>query len=414
MRVAYVCSRYPAVSHTFVLREVLALRRSGVEVDTFSIRRADPADVLAPADREALDTTFAILPPRPARLALAHLRALALAPSAYAATLRRALALAPPGARNRLWRLFYFAEAIVLAREAERRGAQHLHAHFANVGADVSLLAAYFGAAAGRGARTWSFTMHGPAELYDVREHRLREKVDAASFVACISDFARSQLMGLTAPREWGKLHVVHCGLDTADFSAAARDRVSEDGKQSGPLRILNVGRLTGVKGHPVLLEAVARLRRAGRDVRVTIVGDGPERQELERLARELGVADAVELPGAVGQDRIRDFFAHADVFCVPSFAEGVPVVLMEAMAMELPVVATRVMGVPELVTEGEHGLLVPPARADLLAEALDALADDPAGRARMGAAGRRKVQAEFEQDASAARLAELFGAVRP
>jgi glycosyltransferase involved in cell wall biosynthesis len=199
---------------------------------------------------------------------------------------------------------------------------------------------------------------------------------------------------------------VVHCGLDTAAFSPAER----RDG--DGTLRILNVARLTGVKGHPVLLEAVAELRRGGRDVRLTIVGDGPERERLRRQASELGIDSAVDLPGAVGQDRIRDHFAAADVFCVPSFAEGVPVVLMEAMAMELPVVATRVMGVGELVEDGVHGLLVAPARADRLADALAQLADDPERRARMGAAGRRKVQAEFEQDASAARLAELFGAL--
>lgn len=400
MRVAYVCSRYPAISHTFVLREVLALRRRGVEVHTFSIRRAADSEVLAPADRDALQTTFAILPARWLRLTLAHLRAMLLAPATYAATLRRALALAPPGLRGRLWQLFYFGEAIVLAREVERRGIRHMHAHFANVGADVTLLAAHFGGI------TWSFTMHGPAEFYDVPGHRLREKARAAAFVACISDFCRSQLMGLVPVDEWDKLHVVHCGLDTTEFTpvdnASGRDSV---------LRVLNVARLTGVKGHAVLLEAVAALRDGGRDVRLTIVGDGPERTRLERLAREFGIEDAVDLPGAVGQDRIRDFFAAADVFCLPSFAEGVPVVLMEAMAMGLPVVATRVMGVGELVEDGEHGRLVAPARADRLADALAELAADPGRRELMGQRGRLKVRAEFELDHSAALLAELFEA---
>jgi glycosyltransferase involved in cell wall biosynthesis len=406
VRVAYVCSRYPAISHTFVLREVLALRRRGVTVDTFSIRRTASTDLLTAADNEAFDTTFAILPPGWLRFTVAHLRALALAPAAYAATLRRTLSLAPTGVRGRLWQVFYFAEAIVLAREVERRGVDHMHAHFANVGSDVALLAASFGEAAGRGPATWSFTMHGPAEFYDVHQHRLREKVDAASFVACISDFCRSQLMGLVPTKEWDKLHVVHCGLVTADFSPGS-ERVA-----GGPLRVLNVARLTGVKGHPILLEAVAELRRDGHDVTLTILGDGPERERLDQIARELEIEDAVAMPGAVGQDRVRHELAHADVFCAPSFAEGVPVVLMEAMAMELPVVATRVMGVGELVEDGKHGQLVPPARADLLAAALASLAGDPDRRARMGAAGRRKVQAEFEQDASAVRLAELFADV--
>jgi glycosyltransferase involved in cell wall biosynthesis len=168
------------------------------------------------------------------------------------------------------------------------------------------------------------------------------------------------------------------------------------------------------VKGHPVLMEAVAELRRDGHDVQLTIVGDGPERERLRQIARELEIEDAVELPGAVGQEEVREQLVRADVFCAPSFAEGVPVVLMEAMATELPVVATRVMGVGELVDDGKQGLLVPPARADLLAGALASLAADPERRAAMGAAGRRKVQAEFDQDASAARLAELFGALGP
>jgi colanic acid/amylovoran biosynthesis glycosyltransferase len=404
VRVAYVCSRYPAISHTFVLREVLALRKRGVSVDTFSIRRATESEVLSEADREALETTFAILPARWARLSFAHLRALVLAPAAYVATLRRALSLSPPGARARLWRLFYFAEAIVLARETERRGIGHVHAHFANVGSDVALLAAFFGETAQRGARTWSFTMHGPAEFYEVSRYRLREKVESAAFVACISDFSRSQLMGLSPGAAWDRLHVVHCGLDTTDFVPGGNS-----GSADGPLRVLNVARLTGVKGQPILLEAVAELRRDGHDVQVTILGDGPERERLRQLARELEIEDAVELPGAVGQERVRDELARAHVFCAPSFAEGVPVVLMEAMAMELPVVATRVMGVGELVEDGEHGLLVPPGRADHLAAALASLGADPERRARMGAAGRRKVEAEFEGDMSAARLAELF-----
>jgi glycosyltransferase involved in cell wall biosynthesis len=397
VRVAYVCSRYPAISHTFVLREVLALRRRGVEVYTFSIRRAEDSDVLAAADREALKTTFALLPARWLRFAFAHVGAILTAPRAYAATLRRALSLAPPGLRGRLWQLFYFAEAIVLAREVARRGIPHLHAHFANVGADVTLLAAHFG------GTTWSFTMHGPAEFYDISAYRLREKVEAAAFVACISNFCRSQLMGQVRVEEWDKLHVVHCGLDTSEFTPADGPR------DSGPLRVLNVARLSPVKGHALLLEAVAALRDRGRDVRLTIVGDGPERKRLERLARELGIDEAVDLPGPVGQDRIRGFFAGADVFCLPSFAEGVPVVLMEAMAMRLPVVATRVMGVSELVEHGTHGLLVAPGRADLLAGAIADLADDLERRQLMGEAGRLMVRGKFELDHAAAQLAELF-----
>ena len=385
------------------MREVAALRRLGVDVRTFSIRRADPAELLSPEDREADATTTSVLPPRWGDLARAHLRALVKAPRAYARTLRRALELAPRGARGTLWQLFYFAEAIQLHDDCERQGIGHVHAHFANVGADVALLAAHYGAAAGRGPASWSFTMHGPAEFYDVGAHRLRAKVEAAGFVACISDFCRSQLMGLAAPDHWDKLHVVHCGVDLGAFAP------SRHAAKDGTLSVVNVARLTEPKGHLVLLEAVARLLGEGLAIRLAVVGDGPLRERLAQRARELGIAAAVDLPGAVGQDRIRAYYDGADVFCAPSFAEGVPVVLMEAMAMELPVVATRVMGVPELVEDGVHGRLVAPGRADLLADAIRELAAAPGERAAMGGRGRQKVAAEFDVDAQAALLARLF-----
>jgi len=401
--IAYLCSRYPAVSHAFVQREVLALRRRGVDVRTFTIRRAEPSELLSRTDREEYATTVAVLPARWSVLVTSHLAAFVASPRAYLGTLLRALGHAPPGLRGRVWQLFYFAEAIQVWRECEKQGVSHLHAHFANVGSDVALLAARFGALAGRGPRTWSFTMHGSAEFYDVTMHRLAEKVAASDFVACISDFCRSQLMGIAAAEHWQKLHVVHCGVDTEEFAPLSRDSTTAG------LSVLSVGRLVDRKGYAVLLHAARRLRDAGIDVRAIVVGDGPERDRLRALAEELGIATAVEFAGAVGQDEIRRFYERADVFCTPGFAEGVPVVLMEAMAMGLPVVATRVMGVPELVEDGVSGKLVSPGRADLLAEAIGELAAGPAERRRLGEAGRLKVIADFDIDRSALQLQRLF-----
>jgi colanic acid/amylovoran biosynthesis glycosyltransferase len=404
--IAYLCSRYPAVSHAFVQREVLALRRRGVDVRTFTIRRADASQLLSRADREEYETTRAVLPPRWGALVAAHLRAALGSWGAYLGTFARATELGRPGLRGRLWQVFYFAEAIQVWRECQKQGVSHIHAHFANVGSDVALLAAHYGAAAGRGPRTWSFTMHGPAEFYDVTAHRLPEKVAASDFVACISDFCRSQLMGFSAREEWPKLHVVHCGVDTEKFAQRAGTSAREG------LRIVNVGRLVDVKGQALLLEALAQLRADGLDVQATIIGDGPERERLRALAGELGVEAAVEFTGAVGQDDIRGYYERADLFCAPSFAEGVPVVLMEAMATGLPVVATQVMGVPELVEDGVTGRLVPPGRADLVAEAIRGLAEQPDERARMGECGRAKVAAEFDVHGSAVRLERLFEGV--
>jgi glycosyltransferase involved in cell wall biosynthesis len=259
MRIAYLVSRYPAISHTFILREVLALRRLGAEIETFSVRRTDPHELLSTADREAFATTETIVPPRPLKLAADHAAALVSKPLRYTATLLLALRLSPPGARGVLWQVFYFVEAIALWRRCEQRDVRHVHAHFANVATDVALLAAEFG-----GERwSWSFTMHGSAEFYDVARHRLREKVERADLVVCISHFSRSQLMGFVTEDHWPKLRMVHCGVDPEAFRP-----VGERNSYGGPTRILHVGRLVQVKGHAILLHALAELARCSATVR--------------------------------------------------------------------------------------------------------------------------------------------------
>jgi hypothetical protein len=198
VKVAYLCAQYPAVSHTFVLREVEALRRLGAEIATFSIRRAGSDHLLAHADRVAFESTYAILPPRWTALCAAHLKLAFSAPAAYLSTLMLALRLAPAGLRGSIWQFFYFVEAVVLWNECRRRGIRHIHVHLANAAADVALLAAEIGSAVEpEHAWSWSFTIHGPTEFYDVSRFRLAEKLRHARFVICISDYARSQLMTL-------------------------------------------------------------------------------------------------------------------------------------------------------------------------------------------------------------------------
>lgn len=397
MHVAYLASRYPDVSHTFIQREIVALRRLGVEISTLTVRRARPDQTLSALDREEAAGTYSILPPRLGDHLGAHRRALG---RGYLACLVRSLRRAPGGARALLWRLFYFAEAVVLWDQCTRRGIEHVHAHFANVGSDVAELAAELSG----GSLGWSFTMHGSTEFYDVPGHRLADKVRSASFVVCVSDFTRSQLMMWVGDEQWDKLRVIRCAVDTAAFAPPPSRR------HGGPLRILCVSRLVLGKGLTLLFEAMAGLDV---DTELVLVGDGPERSRLERRAGELGVR--VRFAGAVGQDEIRRHYAEADVFCLPSFAEGVPVVLMEAMAMGLPVVATRISGIPELVDDGATGLLVPPARADELASALAELASDPGRREAMGAAARDAVVERYDLEANAPELAGLFsGRSRP
>jgi len=400
-RIAYFAARYPHVSHAFVLREVIALRRLGVTVETAAVRRSEPAHVVSEADRHAFRTTFAILPPRPLQVVLAHAHALLRRPSGYLAALRFALRHHAPGLKGRLWQVFYFLEAGVLWHWCRRRGIRHVHVHFANVAADVAMLAAVIGAPELR----WSFTMHGSAEFFDVSHYRLGEKVRRADWVACISDFCRSQLMSQVEPEHWAKLRVVHCGVDLEEYAPTVKERTGAE----EPLRLLTVGRLVPVKGQPLLVEAVATLRRRGHDVCLTIIGEGPARGAIEEAIARHGVGDAVRLAGSVGQDEIRAHYAAADIFMLPSFTEGLPVVLMEAMAMGIPVLTTQVTGIPELVDSDVSGVMVRPGRLDEILGALERLVADPDLRRRLGAAGREKIAREFDVRSSARQLQTLL-----
>lgn len=400
MRLAYLISRYPFISHVFIQREVLALRGAGVEVHTFTIRRAGEEHLLSEVDRNEASRTHALVPPRLLDLVRSHAMAAASRPARYLSTLMLAFRLRGRGARSALWQVFYFGEAVLMWRECRRRGIGHIHAHHANVASDVALLAAHLG---GEGW-SWSFTMHGSTEFFDVREHRLPQKVELAGFVVCVSDHGRSQLMSLVDPRHWDKIEVVHCGVDPGVFAPGPR----RDG--GGPLEILTVGRAVPVKGQTLLVRALAELGKRGFDAALTVVGDGPGLDELRLMAKELGIESRVRLPGPVGQQEIRDYYERADVFALPSFAEGVPVVLMEAMATGVPVVASRITGVPELVDDGSSGLLVVPGRFDELVGALERLLSLSADeRWEMGLAGREKVRAEFSIDRTAAELMQLF-----
>ncbi len=410
-RVAYLVSQYPALSHAFIETEVEQLRRLGVEVRTFSVRPWDPQRLLtARATAEAAATT--VLQHRPARhLAAALAALLRRRPAALAPLVRQALRTGPPTAGARCRQLLYLAEALVLWRHLARAGLRHVHVHFANNGADIARLTAAVGRAVdGPGAGwAWTMSMHGPTELEDHTRWDLAAKAASAAWVACISDYCRSQLMRLLAPQEWPKLSVVRMGVDTERFAPGGghpRGAVPE-----GPLRVLTVGRLVPEKGAPVLVQAVAELVASGVPTELTVVGAGPLAGALAAQVEAAGLGAHVRFLGAVGQEDLPDLYRAADAFCLPSFAEGLPVVLMEAMACGLPVVSTTIAGIPELVHDGATGLLVPPGRADLLAQALRRLAADPALRTALGTGARELVRRQHDAAGGPRLLVGLFGA---
>ena len=396
VRVAYMTGEYPRATDTFIQREVAALRALGAEVETFSIRRPAEREAVGPEQRAERERTTYVLPSGVLALLRAHAALLVQSPRRYLATFATALRVRPPGLKALVWQLAYFLEAGVVAREVRRRGIRHLHNHFSNSSCSVAMLAAQLG-----GFR-FSFTMHGPAEFFEPRYWRIDEKIRRAAFVACISHFARSQAMAFARQEDWPKLHVVRCGVTPADYAPPCT--------HNGPgTRLLFVGRLAAVKGLPVLLDAVARVRGERRDVLMTLAGDGPDRASLEQQARELGIEQNVRFLGYQSQAQVRDLLRETDVFVMASFAEGVPVVLMEALAAGVPVVATRIAGVPELVEDGVSGFLVPPGDPAPISNCIVRLLDHPDLRTRFAAAGRATVEREFDVRKNAQLLHELF-----
>ncbi len=398
MRLAYLVSRYPAISHTFILREVLGLRELGFEISTASINDPDrPEGKLTAEERGEAGKTFYVKRAGAVGAGKALLAAGFRHPVKMLAGLRFAVGLAGTDVKKVVYAIFYFFEALLVGNWMRREKVSHLHVHFATPAATVGLITARMFPIG------FSFTVHGPDEFYDAPGYRLTEKIEGADFVCCIGAYARSQLMKLSDVRHWSKFEIVPLGVDPAAFSPQPR---TSDPK---PFEIICVGRLVPAKGQHILLEAFARLVAEGRDVRLRFVGDGPDRPSLEKMAAELNLGEKVIFEGAVNQDRIRDLYAGADLFALASFAEGIPVVLMEAMALELPCVTTFITGIPELIRPGVDGLLVPPSDVVGLADAMAELMDDPARRAALAKAGRERVLEKYNLPKNIGKLGEVF-----
>jgi len=392
---AYLTGEYPRATDTFIQREVAALRALGLELRTASIRRTGPEHIVGPEQAAEQAQTFHVLPATAGPALLTALGQALRQPGRLLGALALAWRTAPKGLRGRAYNLIYLAEALVLARWMRANGIVHLHNHIAKASCTVAMLASYLSGI------PYSFTLHGPDDLAEPVHWRLDAKIARAAFVACISDFCRAQAMLASDRAHWDRLHVIHCGVDPARYD---RPRTAGEG------RLLFVGRLAAVKGIPVLFEALAAARAARPGLTLTLIGDGPERRALEAEAAARGIADALTFAGYRSQAEVADALTRADLLVLPSFAEGVPVVLMEAMAARLPVVATRVAGVPELVEDGVSGHLVPAGSPEPLAAAILSALAAPAA---MGEAGRTRVVQEFDSAAEAARLATLLAPVR-
>jgi glycosyltransferase involved in cell wall biosynthesis len=397
--VAHVMSRFPQISETFILNEILELERLGTRVEVFSILR-DLGEVRHPqADRLAARCVYGS---STGQLASAQLYWLARRPLSYLSTWLSAVRGNLRSAKFLLRTPATVASGALFAREMRRRGVQHIHAHYATHPA----LAAYV--AHRLTGLPYSFTAHAH-DIY-VERAMLGEKLRNARFAVAISDYNRRLLETLYPEEAVGKLHVVHCGIDPATFSRAERHGTG------GRFTLVCVASLQDYKGHRYLVDAITRLRAAGEPVRALLVGEGELRDAIHAQIREQGVEKDIDLLGAQPRERVRELLASADAVVLPSVVtssgkmEGIPVALMEALGMSLPVVATDISGVSELVEDGVTGLLVPERDPDALAEAIDRLRNDPELGRRLGEAGRGRVVSEFDLRTNTARLDALLG----
>jgi colanic acid/amylovoran biosynthesis glycosyltransferase len=396
IRIAYLVNQYPKVSHSFIRREIRALESRGFEVERIALRGWD--DALADAeDREERQSTRYVLQAGLAALLVEVVLAFLRAPLRFLAALGLALRMSWRAERPLPYHLAYLAEACRVAAWLRESGAVHLHAHFGTNSAEVAMLAHALGAPA------YSFTVHGPEEFDAARCLGLAEKARRSAFVVAISAYGRSQLYRWVDPAHWPRISVVHCGLE-AGFHEVAPAPLPE-----AP-RVVCVGRLCEQKGQRLLVEAAARLAAKGIALEVVLAGDGELRADLEALIRRHDLGRSVKITGWLSSAQVREEILAARALVLPTLAEGLPVVLMEAMALRRPVLSTYVAGIPELVRPGENGWLVPSGDVEALAAALQDLLPLPTAElAAMGEAARRRALERHSIDTEAGKLAALF-----
>jgi glycosyltransferase involved in cell wall biosynthesis len=402
VRIGYLLSQYPAISHTFFLQEVLGLRARGVPIETASINRPDrPSAEMPVVEAAEARRTHYIKDGRKGRTLRKLLGVLFKRPDVVVRGLLAVATLDGLSLGERGFWLFYLAEALLVGRWMKLRRLQHLHVHFGGPVASVGLLTSLAWKV------PYSLTIHGPEELLNVESHHLSTKVAHAKFVFCISDFCRSQLYALVPPSEWDKFTVIRLGVDPLVLTPGARP--NSFSMRDDTLRLVCTGRMVPAKGHLILLQAVQMLREKGISLKVTMIGGGPELDSLQRFVVSNQLADSVNFTKALSHPETLAQLRRADLFALASFAEGIPVALMEAMSLGLPCISTNIAGIPELIRTGVDGLLVPPANAAALASALESLILDSGLRRSLGASARQRIINQYNLPLNQELLAHTF-----
>lgn len=394
----YLINQYPMASQTFIRREIAAIEGTGRTVKRYAIRGWG-TDLVDAEDRAEAARTRRLLDGGVVPLLWSLLRTAIGRPLLFTKALATAWRVGGGSRRGRLLHLAYLGEACLLRQWLVRDGVRHLHVHFGSNSATVALLCRYLG------GPEFSFTVHGPEEFDEPAGLALGEKVAAAKFAVAICSFGRSQLWRWTRPELWSRVQVVRCGVDPRYLQEPATP-------VPGVKRLVNIGRMVEQKGQLLLLEAAARLRERIADFSVVVIGGGELRGEIERRIQALGLQDHVILAGWQDGAAVRSHLEAARGLVMPSFAEGLPVVIMESLARQRPVIATQIAGISELVRPGQTGWLIQAGDVEALAQAMFEMFEAPTQLLdRMGAAGAALVRDRHDARKEAARLLELVSA---
>lgn len=395
LRIAYLVNTYPGTSATFIRRELTEVEAQGATVARLTLRRWK-GELVDPLDQAESRKTRAVLEVGASGLLRALLSTAVKRPGKFVQALRRSIRLGRRGS-SVVKHMIYLAEACVLLDWHREMRTDHVHAHFGTNSTTVALLCRALG------GPPYSFTVHGPEEFDRPLSLGLDAKVLDSAFAVAISEHGRSQLCRWVPYDQWSKIHVVHCGLDSM-FLQAPPVPLPDTRK------LVCVGRLAEQKGLPVLLEAAGRLRAEGVEFDLTLVGDGPLRGEIEALITRYRLENCVHLAGWRSNTEVRDLILNSRALILPSFAEGLPVAIMEAMALGRPVVSTWIAGTPELIQPGINGWLVPPSSSDGLYTAIREVLETPRDDLeRMGRAGAERVAQRHDIAIEARKLGTLI-----
>ena len=401
MRIAYLVNKYPAVSHTFIRSEILALEARGIALDRLAMRGWE-GDLVDPLDLAERKKTRYVLRGGVAPLLLALGRVLLTRPGRFFSALATAWRLSRGAERGLIVHLIYLLEACLVLRWVEETGADHIHAHFGSNAAAVAMLVHKLG------GPQYSFTIHGSEEFDKPYQWKLREKIADATFVVAVSSFCRAQVYRSTDFGQWSKIHIIHCTIDPRFEAIPATSPPANN-------TLVCVGRLCEQKGQLILVQAMAALQQRGVEFDLVLAGDGEMRPDIEQAVASAGLQNNVRITGWVTTEEIVAILEKARGMVLASFIEGLPVVIMEAMARRRPVISTCITGIPELVRDGIDGLLVPASDVDALAAAIEKfLAMSEEEMARMGQSASERAWTRHSAAIETAKLAALFEQYAP